>query len=539
MIIENPILRGFHPDPTIIRVFEEYYIATSTFEWWPGIRLHKSKDLKNWELINYPLTRQSQLNLAGVGDSQGIWAPCLTYDKGTFYLIYTVVSSFYCNMQDTKNFLVTASNINGPWSEPVALNNFGFDPSMFHDEDGRKYIVSMVTDHRVPQKYNGRLLLQEYDWQKQKMKGKIEDIYKGEHGYLEGPHIFRRGKYYYLLAAERGTGEEHGQAILRSESIWGPYEWYENNSILTSRDNQEAALQKAGHADIVQSADGEWYMVHLCGRPLEKRNPVNCGKLPGKRRYTLGRETAIQKVYWTKDGWLKLYGDSKLPEKNIRINGKEESLSQIKLVKDDFNNLPLDLEYQSLRKPLDESNYSLTERPGYLRLYGREGLSSRYNQSLLARRWTEFQFEADTKLDFNPYNFKQMAGLICMYDVENFYYFHITFDEDLGKCISLMKSENRYCTYPCGQIPVSNCSFIYLKVQVNYDKLQFSYSIDGNHYMNAGPMLDASILSDEACEHGWFTGAMLGICCQDLSGAGIAADFDWFNYQVTKEDGKN
>ena len=176
--IKNPILRGFHPDPSIIRVEDDYYIATSTFEWWPGVRLHHSRDLIAWELIGYPLTRISQLDLRGVGASQGIWAPCLTYDQGIFYLVYTIVKSFYCNMYDTENYLVTARDIRGPWSEPVFLNSFGFDPSMFHDEDGRKYIVSMATDHRVPQKYAGRLTLQEYDPVKKAMAGPARDIYR-------------------------------------------------------------------------------------------------------------------------------------------------------------------------------------------------------------------------------------------------------------------------------------------------------------------------------------------------------------------------
>lgn len=160
-MIQNPILKGFHPDPSIIRVGNDYYVATSTFEWWPGIRLHHSRDLIHWELMEYPLNRVSQLDLRGVGASQGVWAPCLSYDKGVFYLVYTVVRSFYCNMYDTENFLVTAKQIQGPWSEPVALSNFGFDPSLFHDEDGRKYMVSMVTDHRIPKKYAGRISLQE------------------------------------------------------------------------------------------------------------------------------------------------------------------------------------------------------------------------------------------------------------------------------------------------------------------------------------------------------------------------------------------
>ncbi|WP_066195616.1 glycoside hydrolase family 43 protein [Gracilibacillus timonensis] len=531
MKIENPILRGFHPDPSIVRVGEDYYIATSTFEWWPGVRLHHSRDLKNWELLPYPLTRKSQLDLTGVGDSQGIWAPCLTYDNGLFYLVYTVVSSFYCNMQDTKNFLVTSESIEGPWSEPIALNSFGFDPSMFHDPNGKKYLVSMVTDHRVPQKYGGRLLLQEYDPNQQKMVGTMVDIYQGEHGYLEGPHIYKRGDFYYLFAAEGGTGEGHGQSILRSKSIWGPYVAYKKNPILTSRDVPGHSIQKAGHADLVQTPNNEWYIVHLCGRPLQATNPDDHIKLPGKRRYTLGRETALQKVYWTEDGWLQLENGSNLPEKEIVWNGVAEHSAAIKNSIDHFDTTELNLEYQSLRKPLTDQNYSLMERPGYLRLFGRDGLSSRFNQSLIARRWTEFEMEAGTKIEFQPRHFKQMAGLICLYDIDNFYYVHITFDEEIGRCLSIMKSENRKIEYPVEPIPIREAE-IFLKVKVAFEKLQFFYSDNGERYEKIGPELDASILSDEACYHGWFTGAMVGLCCQDMSGSGKAADFDWFEYQV-------
>lgn len=532
MKIENPILRGFHPDPSIIRVGDDYYIATSTFEWWPGVRLHHSKDLKSWELMPYPLSRKSQLDLTGVGDSQGIWAPCLTWFNDTFYLVYTVVTSFYCNMQDTHNYLVTAKDIRGPWSEPIALNNFGFDPSLFHDDDGKKYIVSMVTGHRVPQKYSGRLLLQEYDEKQQKMVGEIKDIYTGQHGYLEGPHIFKRNQYYYLFTADHGTGEKHGQSILRSRNIWGPYEWNEKNSILTSRNNPELMLQKAGHADLFQSRNGDWYIVHLCGRPLNNINPLDSKKLPGKRRYPLGRETAMQKVKWTQDDWLELDNKTGLPEKVITIDGNREHLLEKCKEFDDFDESKLGLEYQSLRKALDNSNFSLAERPGFLRLYGRDGLSSRYNQSLVARRWTEFRFEAGTKIEFEPQNFKQMAGLVCLYDVENFYYLHVTYDEDAGKCISIFTSKNRVCDMPGEVVPVKNNVPVYLKAAVSYDVLQFYYSYDNERYIKIGPELDASALSDEACTNGWFTGAMVGICCQDMSGNGAFADFDWFAYST-------
>ena len=280
-MIHNPILRGFHPDPSIIRAGTDYYIATSTFEWWPGVRIHHSRDLVHWSLIGYPLTRMSQMDLRGVGPSQGIWAPCLTYDNGVFYLVYTIVKAFYCNMYDTENYLVTAEDIHGPWSEPVALNNFGFDPSLFHDDDGRKYMVSMVTDHRVPKKYAGRLVLQEFDAVNGRMTGPVKDIYRADGIFLEGPHIFKRNGWYYLFSADTGTGEAHGQTIQRARDIWGPYEMYrpedayrqegEAYSILTSRHHEDILLQKAGHCDLVETPEREWYMVHLCGRRYAQR----------------------------------------------------------------------------------------------------------------------------------------------------------------------------------------------------------------------------------------------------------------------------
>ncbi len=469
MKIQNPILKGFHPDPSIVRVGEDYYLATSTFEWWPGVRLHHSRDLKHWELIEYPLNRVSQLDLAGVGPSQGVWAPCLTYDKGVFYLIYTVVKAFYCNMYDTENYLVTTEDIHGPWSEPVALNNFGFDPSLFHDDDGRKYMVSMVTDHRVPKKYAGRLVLQEYDPQAKRMTGPVRDIYQADGIFLEGPHIFKRDGWYYLFSADTGTGEGHGQTIQRARSVWGPYEMfradfmereseYEAYSILTSRHHPELPLQKSGHCDLVETPEGEWYAVHLCGRAGRERNPENAPRFAGVRRYPLGRETAIQKMKWTGDGWLVLdCGEG--PQGNLPFETVEgpdvlEHPFPGKPARDDFEAESLDLEYQSLRIPMDERYLSLTARPGYLRMYGRSGLASRFSQSLIAKRWREFSFEASCRMEFEPEVFKQMAGLILLYDTDNYLYLHVSYDEDCGKCISILRAENKSYSYPVGWQPI-------------------------------------------------------------------------------------
>ena len=547
MKIKNPILRGFHPDPSIIRVGKDYYIATSTFEWWPGIRISHSTDLEHWETLTYVLDRESILDLKGVGPSQGIWAPCLSYDKGTFYVVFTIVNSFYCNMNDTRNFLVTSENIMGPWSEPVPLNNFGFDPSLFHDEDGRKYIVSMVTDHRIPQKYKGRIVLQEYDAVNRRMTGPVKDIYMADKIFLEGPHIYKKNGWYYLFSADTGTGELHGQTVQRSEKIWGPYEMYQSDamyrtaddeaySILTTRHNHDYPLQKAGHASLVETAEGETYAVHLCGRPLAVKNPENAPRFAGCRRYPLGRETALQKMVWTEDGWPVLANGTTLPDVELETGHKSEAPVKpyfISAVKDDFNEPVLDIEYQSLRIPMTEHYLSLTKRPGWLRLYGREGLSSRFRQTLIARRWTEFCFSAVTCMEFAPEVFKQMAGLICMYDTDNYLYLHVSHDEDMGKCISILRAENRQYSYPVGFLPIESDRPVFLKVKVRYDKLQFSYATgQEENFQKIGSEFDCSFLSDEACEEGWFTGAMVGICCQDLTGFGKYADFDFFEYAV-------
>lgn len=544
-MIQNPILRGFHPDPSIIRVGEDYYVATSTFEWWPGVRLHHSKDLVNWELIEYPLNRTSQLSLSGVGPSQGVWAPCLTYHEGTFYLLYTVVTAFYCNMYDTNNYLVTAEDIYGPWSDPVPLNNFGFDPSLFHDGDGRKYVVSMATDHRVPKKYKGRLVLQEYDPVSRKMVGPVRDIYQADKIFLEGPHIFKRNGWYYLFAADTGTGELHGQSILRARSVWGPYTMYQADfmrrdseneawSILTSRHRRDILLQKAGHCDLVETPEGEWYAVHLCGRPLDRGNPADAARFPGSRRYPLGRETAIQKMRWTEDGWLVLDCGGTAPQEYVPgpKEAKARKAEAEKGFRDDFHDPALSLEYQSLRVPMTERHISLRERPGFLRMFGRSGLASRFSQSLIAVRLTEFDMEIGTKLEFEPEVFKQMAGLVVLYDTDNYFYLHVSHDEDCGKCITLLKAENKKYEYLTGYLPIPPGIPVELRAVSKNFFFTFSYRLEGGAWQEIAAGLDGSFLSDEACEEGWFTGAMAGICCQDLTGAGKYADFDWFEVKT-------
>jgi len=519
--ITNPILKGFNPDPSVVRVGEDYYIATSTFEWFPGVQIHHSKDLVNWKLVAHPLNRVSQLDLKGCGASSGVWAPSLTYDKGIFYLIYTDMKNVYTNSKDSHNYLVTTKDILGEWSEPIFLNSTGFDPAMFHDDDGRKWLVNMECDHRKDKNRFGGIIMQEYSEREESLVGPVEKIFcTGRKGLVEGSNIYKRNGYYYLMLAEGGTGISHSATIARSKQIIGPYVLDPKSPMLTARQDATLILQKSGHADIVETQNGEWYMVHLCGRQL-----LDTG------RYNLGRETCIQKVRWTEDGWLELEGGGNKPMVEVPAPNLPEYKFEEEPSRDEFNLDKLNINFQTLRIPLGEDSLSLIERPGFLRLKGRESLSSRFHQSLIARRQQSFTYTATTCLEFNPESFKQMAGLICLYDHENYYYLRVTNNEEIGKSLGIMTCDNNVYDEPLiSDVSIEGWHVCYLNVVVDYQEIQFSYSKDALEWIKLGPVLDASKLSDEYCREGWFTGAMVGLCCQDLTGKHKAADFDFFEY---------
>lgn len=536
--IANPILRGFNPDPSILRVGEDYYIATSTFEWFPGVQFHHSRDLRNWRLLAHPLTRRSQLHMLGNPSSGGIWAPCLSYSDGTYYLIYTDVKSHLGPFKDTHNYLITASDIKGPWSEPVYLNSSGFDPSLFHDEDGRKWLLNMVWDHRKGRNRFGGILMQQYDERERKLVGPIRNIFEGtELGLTEGPHIYRKGGFYYLITAEGGTRWNHAVTVARSESLFGPYEVDPANPMLTSRNNPELPLQRAGHADLVETPSGEWYMVHLCGRPLETSRMCN-----------LGRETAIQKVEWTEEGWLRLAdgGNEPFLETTAPAGLPEHPFDESAhgTGTDHFDGETLGIHLNTLREPADDTWLSLRERPGFLRLRGRESFSSAHCQSLVARRQQSFAVEAETVVEFEPDTYQQMAGLVYYYNAKNWFYLRISRDEELGKSITILTSNQGQYEEPLERdISVDGWERVYLKLTLNYETAQFHYSADGHEWTAIGPELEAGRMSDENAEakrggfllDQGFTGAFVGVCVQDLSGARKHADFDYFVYREMDE----
>lgn len=531
--IENPILRGFNPDPSILRVGEDYYIATSTFEWYPGVQIHHSRDLVRWELVARPLDQARLLDMLGDPDSGGIWAPCLTHKDGLFHLVYTDVKRYGRTTpsggsgpaahKDLYNYVVTAPAITGPWSDPVFLNSDGFDPSLFHDDDGRSYLLNMVLDPRPGHVHFAGILLQEYSTSGRRLVGPRVMIFRGTAlGRTEGPHLYKRGGYYYLLTAEGGTNWTHAVTLARSRSLTGPYELHPDTYILSSRTRPDARLQRAGHASLVETPQGETWMVYLCGRPL-----------PNRGRCVLGRETAIQRMVWGADGWLRTEDGSGMPQERITLRGASAHGSVHAGERHEFDSPDLPLCFQWLRSPHPEELFSLAARPGWLRIFGRESLGSPFRQGLVARRQQDFCYSAATALEFEPESFQQAAGLVCYYNAIKYHYLYVSHDEALGRHIGVRSHDPEKGEEYAPLIAIPATGKVHLRVEVDYERLQFAYSLDGKTWSWLGEPLDASLLSDEAGSalQGNFTGAFVGLCCQDATGRGFPADFDFFSYR--------
>jgi xylan 1,4-beta-xylosidase len=546
--IQNPILPGFFPDPSICRVGDDYFVANSSFEWFPGVPIHHSRDLVNWKFIGHALTQKSQLDLRGVPDSAGVWAPSLSFADGQFWLVYTNIRNTGMGrpFKDLEIFLTTAPEISGPWSEPVELNSVGFDPSLFHDDDGRKWLVNMLWDFRKGKSRFAGIAIQEYDHAQRRLVGPMTKILDKPGILTEGPNIYKRDGWYYLMLAEGGTGWNHGISMARSKNILGPYELDPQTSVLTSRDDAALPLQKAGHGELVETPAGEWFLAHLASRPIKTQNqsdPRSPDKTAAAQaragfRCMLGRETCLQRVEW-RDGWLRIFGGGchpkiSWPAPKLDKSGvmPPQSKTFSLETRDDFDSKKLNVNWCSLRVPADESWLSLGERSGWLRLRGRDSLHSLFDQSLIARRMQHFRFTAETCMEFSPTHFMQSAGLICYYDTRTHFYLRVTHDESRGKILGIVLTDDgAYDELADSDIVVNDWKQFFLRVEIDFQKLQFSASPDGQNWRNIGPILDTSKLSDDYGAGLHFTGAMIGLCAQDVGGDKAPADFDYFDYR--------
>ena len=284
---KNPIMPGFYPDPSICAVDGDYYLINSTCAYFPGLPILHSRDLVHWEQIGNAMHRQEQLPLQNAGHSAGLFAPTMRYYNGTYYVICT-------NVSHGGNYIVTAKNPAGPWSNPYYLEGAdGIDPSLFFDDDGKCYYIG-THPNPAGYSYNGDyyIWIQEVDIENMKLVGEVHNVWNGamkKVPWPEGPHIYKKDGYYYIMHAEGGTGPEHAVSVCRSKNVFGPYENNYCNPILTHRHlGQKYPIKYVGHADMIRTPAGEWFMVMLAVRPLEGYT-------------TMGRETFLAKVTWEND----------------------------------------------------------------------------------------------------------------------------------------------------------------------------------------------------------------------------------------------
>lgn len=516
MKIQNPVLRGFHPDPSLVRAEDGYYIATSTFEWFPGICIFHSVNLADWELVSHALTDDSLVDMTGIDSACGIWAPNLTWCDGTFYLLYTIVHTNRSRFKDTWNFLTTARDVRGPWSRPVFLNCSGFDPSLFHDTDGKKYLVNMTMDYRPSENRFSGIDIQEIDVQSGTLKGEPRRVYAGsERGFTEGPNVMKYDGRYYLVCAEGGTEFGHCSVMLRSESIWGPYEEDPDNPVISSA-GKNCLLQRAGHMQVIEGMDGRFYMAHLCARPVDGFS-------------ILGRETAIQNVEWNKAGWLKLSAnDTASPEEYFDAPVTEQRPAK-KCFRYDFSDGEIPLDFMTLRKSF--ASNGIFVQNGKLVIRGGCSVMSKYHQGLIARPQESFCCDFSARMTFVPRHLNHMAGLVIYYNYDNVYHLRITKDA-AGRKAELCSIVNREmeCSKP---VYLKNPGdTLWLTARIRERDVTFYVRFpEETEEIAVGEALDMRNISDEHIAGNGFTGSMLGVNCVDVQGDGVLAEFTEIIYR--------
>lgn len=545
--ITNPIIPGMAPDPSIIRVDHLYYIATSTFHWNPAIQIFQSTDLVNWELVDYVL-KDGEMNLRGTNTPAGIWAPHLSYDPTTkkYWLAYSHMVNMAGREFNSDSYAMWADNIHGPWSKPIYLTSIGFDPALFHDEDDKHYISILEWETRDGYQSPGHLVIAEIDLDSGALIGKWHRVAKGftTRGNAEAPQIYKYNGYYYLLIAAGGTGYGHGVEIGRSRNIFGPYEAHPSGEpIITSSPrklfslgnpdaghfemyNPHSLMQKAGHGSLVETAQGEWYIAHLMSRPLE-----------GTLLNPLGRETALQKMHWTKDDWLEMADGSNLAKMEVEapkgITIAEEISPDIEF---DFSKDTYPLLFMTPYRNQEEKWVNTKERSGYLRIYGENSLFSQVNPAIMATRATSFHYEVQTKMEFNPDHYSETAGLGLYYDSNNWIYLHLTFSEEKNNSILtiLQAKLGERIEYIYDQVSVPNGK-VELKIIYAKGIAHFLYrweETDEWHLL--AKEIDVTYLSDEGVngepgEIGGFTGLFNFIASVDSHQHDSYADFSYYS----------
>jgi len=530
-VFSNPILAGFYPDPSICRVGEDFYLVNSTFAYFPGIPVFHSRDMVSWKLIGHVMSRPEQMNLEGLGVSRGIFAPAINYCDGLFYVTCTFVDG-------GGNFVVTAKNPAGPWSNPVWIPQVnGIDPSLFFDTDGKAYLVynSIAPDDKPL--YDGHRTIRMYEFDKAKLQVIGNEMFLINGGtdlsknpiWIEGPHIFQKDGYYYLICAEGGTSWQHSEVVFRSENVAGPFVSYDKNPILTQREldpNRSDPITCTGHADFVTTKSGDWWAVFLACRPYQAEY---------EGFFNTGRETFLAPVKWI-DGWPVINPDHAEVQYSYPLPVKPDIKAKTDWpysgnfrIRDDFDSDTLNPNWVFLRTPLSKW-YSFDERKGFLTLQLRpETCAGTSNPSFIGRRQQHLCGSASTAMNFTPAADNEKAGLL-VFQNETHFYFLCQSRENGAPAVQLYKSGTSNELLASEKIEAnSEGKSLYLKIAVDGAQYSFYYAVKPGKWILLKDQVDARFLSTRVA--GGFVGCMYAMYATSLGKSTVGkADFNWFEY---------
>ncbi len=520
-LYNNPIIPGYYPDPSICRVGEDYYLVTSSFDSFPGIPIFHSKDLVNWEQIGHVLDRPSQIALDSIAYSEGVYAPTIRYHKGTFYVINTAVA--VKDRSKRGNFIVKATNPAGPWSEPYFLNDApGIDPSLFFDDDGKVYYVGNKRPDKGEKYKNHReIWLQELDLNTMQLIGD-KSIILSSGGALnfahnaEAPHLYKKDGYYYLLIAEGGTGINHAVSVFKSKDIKSEYEHHKKNPILTNRHlGRDYPIQCIGHADMVETQNGEWWMVTLGCRPY------------GGVYFNLARETFLVPMTW-EDGWpVCAPGVGHVALTHEAPNLPEYKFASTPTI-DNFDTQLLGLQWNFLRIPRGDF-WDLDKPKGFLSLrLKKERITEELNPAFVGRRQQHMNFVSRTLMKFSPKEENETAGMV-IYQAPKFHYrMELSKSSNGDKVIKLTECKGGKERVLNQQ--TINSSDLLLEISAEGQDLKFRYKeSDEKDWVVLADKVNGRILNRNTA--GGFSGIYLGMYA---SGNGQesknVASFDYFEY---------
>jgi len=507
--VRNPVIRGFAPDPTVIQVEGWFYLATSSFEWFPTIPLYRSADLADWQYIGSVETAVPSRQLYGVPDSAGIWAPSLSHDGEKFWVTYSIVRTFLGRQLDVETYIATATDPAGPWSEPTRVSGHGFDPALFH-HDGRHFLLNVQSDSRPGgSRFSGIILV---PLNEAGTAAEGEPRLLVQHPTLiEGPKLFCHDGWFYLVLAQGGTGVEHGVLMARSRDILGPYEMAPG-PLLTSRDDRSLRLQKAGHAEFVHVPDGRWYISHLASRWLDT--------LQG-RQYPWGRETCLQEIHWH-DGWPVLAQGGHHPAEDFA--GVAATGTAAKPQSD------VDRPWHSLREPPGDW-VDFESAADTVALRGRHGLESTFGVSLLAKPLQSPYSRLETTIDAQPTTYTQGAGVVLWYNSSSYYSLEITWAEPDGETQAGQQWQNRGHRLAVLTARDQSGARVLCSIPLDAEAVNVGATVDGAEARfdingrTVGPTLDVGVLSDDYGGVLRFTGSFAGIYTVDTVDAAFTARF--------------